>query len=248
MQGEIAMADEVAVLIDFENLRYGLLNNHGIEPDIMALVDRAKKYGRPTVMRAYADFSEHPEAIKRQLQIAGVEAIDIPVKKTTYTKGGQNVERIKNAADMVLALDSIIQAVDADANGMKKVFFIVAGDRDYIKLVTLLKNRFGQRVVICGVPGSTAGDLVSAAGEEDHIEIEKRDPVDVHLLKSSICSMVKKGPSPLSYWGTERYRSVVPRPAPKNTRLRKREKRCDWRSCDRGYSDTRSFYRSAWVN
>jgi uncharacterized LabA/DUF88 family protein len=194
------IADEVTVLIDFENLRYGLLNNHGIAPDVLALVERAKKYGRPTIMRAYADFSEHPEEIKRQLQIAGIEAIDIPVKKTTYTKAGRDIERIKNAADMVLALDAVIQALDADSNGIKKVFFLVTGDRDYIKLVTHLRNRFGQRVIVCGVPGSIAGDLVSAAGEQDHIEIPKRDPVDPHLLKTAICAMIRRGPAPLTYW------------------------------------------------
>jgi len=83
------MPDEVAVFIDFENLRYGLLNNYGQEPNIMALVEKAKKYGRPSVMRAYADFTEHPPEITRRLQVAGVEAINIPVKRSTRSKGGR---------------------------------------------------------------------------------------------------------------------------------------------------------------
>ncbi len=54
------MPDQVAVFIDVENLRYGLINNYGIEPDFRAVVQEAQKYGRPSLMRAYADFAEHP--------------------------------------------------------------------------------------------------------------------------------------------------------------------------------------------
>ena len=70
-----AATDEVAMFVDLENLRYGLLNQFGLEPDIPGLVAKAKKYGRPTVMRAYADFTEHPAELSRQLQVAGIEAI-----------------------------------------------------------------------------------------------------------------------------------------------------------------------------
>ncbi len=165
------MTSEVAVFIDFENLRYGLLNNHGLEPDLASIVEKAKKYGRPSLMRAYADFTEHPQPLSRALQIAGIEAINVPVKRTTYSGGGKPVERVKNAADMVLALDAVMEALAADSNKMAKIFLLVAGDRDYVKLVTLLKNRFGQRVVIAGVPGSVSGDLVQAAAESDSIDV-----------------------------------------------------------------------------
>ena len=54
------MPDQVAVFIDVENFRYGLINNYGIEPDFQTVVQEAQKYGRPSLMRAYADFAEHP--------------------------------------------------------------------------------------------------------------------------------------------------------------------------------------------
>ena len=76
----------------------------------------------------------------------------------------------------------------------------MSGDRDYIKLVTLLRNRFGQRVVIVGVPGAVSSDLVTAAGESDDVEVAPTVPVDMHQLKSAIVAMVKKGPAPLAYW------------------------------------------------
>ena len=197
---EDIVMDEVAVFIDFENLRYGLLNDHGLEPNFREIVAKAKNYGRPSVMRAYADFSEHPDDLRTQLHISGIEAINIPVKRKIYTEGGKEIQRIKNAADMVLALDAIIEAVEADKSNKKKTFFLVAGDRDYVQLVTNLRNRFGQRVVICGVPGSIAHDLVAAAGEEDPIEIPKAQPVDPLTVKRDIVAMVKAGPSPLTYW------------------------------------------------
>lgn len=194
------MPDEVAMFIDLENLRYGLLNHYGQEPDFAYLVTKAKKYGRPSIMRAYADFTEHPSEITRQLQVAGIESINIPVKRTTYSSRGKEIERVKNAADMVLALDTMVEALEADANKITKIFLLVTGDRDYVKLVTLLRNRFGQRVVIAGVPGSVSGDLIVAAGEENAIEIEKPKPVGEHALKCAIVAMVKGGPAPLRYW------------------------------------------------
>ncbi len=55
--------------------------------------------------------------------------------------------------------------------------------------------------MIVGVPGAVANDLVDAAGgKADPIEVETPPPVDKHQLKSSIVSMVKKGPAPLRYW------------------------------------------------
>ena len=47
---------------------------------------------------------------------------------------------MKNAADMVLALGAVTQALEADNTGKKKTFIIITGDRDYIKLATLLNS------------------------------------------------------------------------------------------------------------
>ena len=192
--------DEVAVFVDLENLRYSLLNLYGQEPNFHYLVDKAKKYGRPSVMKAYADFSEHPQFIRQQLHVAGVEAINVSVKRIKRPGDLKGIERVKNAADMILALDAILEAADADASNKVKTFLLVTGDADYIKLVTQLRNRFGQKVVICGVQGATGGDLVASADAEDRIEVVKPEPVDKHELKTAIVKMVKKGCSPLKYW------------------------------------------------
>ena len=152
---------EVAVFIDLENLRYSLLNLYGQEPSFSAVVEKAKTYGRPSVMRAYADFAEHPHSIRQQLHIAGIEAINVNVKRVKRPDAPKGVERVKNAADMILALDAVLEASDADASSKKKTFLLVTGDADYIKLVTQLRNRFGQKVIICGVKGAIGADLIS---------------------------------------------------------------------------------------
>ena len=195
------MSDEVAVFIDLENLRYGLLNQYGIEPDFNKIVEKARAYGRLTMMRAYADFSEHPPEISRQLTVAGIEAINIPVKRTHVHSGGVQVERVKNAADMVLAMDMLVEAFDADVSHKSKVFIMVTGDSDYVKLVTQVKNRFGHRVIISGVPNTVSNDLVVAAGNEaDYYDAPAIESVDMEDLKRAIVEMVQRGPSPLQYW------------------------------------------------
>ncbi|MBI4232935.1 MAG: NYN domain-containing protein [Chloroflexi bacterium] len=191
---------EVAVYVDLENLRYSLLNIFGQEPDFGKLVEKAKKYGRPSVMRAYADFTEHPEFIRQQLHIAGIEAISVNVKRIRRPGERRGVERVKNAADMILALDAIIEAMDADSNRKKKVFLLVTGDADYIRLVTNLKHRFGQRVIVAGVPESIANNLVTAADSSDPIEVQRKPPADKVLVKKALIRMIQGGPAPLRFW------------------------------------------------
>lgn len=196
----MANDEEVAVFIDLENLRYSLLNLYGQEPNFIPIVEKAKKYGRPSVMRAYADFGEHPHTIRQQLHIAGIEAISVNVKRIKRPDDRKGIERVKNAADMILALDAILEASDADASKKVKTFLLVTGDADYIKLVTQLRNRFGQKVIICGVKGAIGADLVAAADDKDDIEVDKREPVDEHELRTAIVKMVKKGCAPLKFW------------------------------------------------
>ena len=81
-----------------------MLNDFRREPDFSYLVEKAQKYGRPSMMRAYTDFTKHPSELNRQLQIVGIEAIHIPVKRNRYMKGKDTIKRGKNAADMALPL------------------------------------------------------------------------------------------------------------------------------------------------
>ena len=101
---------------------------------------------------------------------------------------------------MWLALDAISEASDADAAQVSKTFILVTGDADYIKLVTQLRNRYGQRVIVSGVPGSTSNDLVSAANEADPVDVLEVHAAEDFEVKRALVRMAKRGPAPMEFW------------------------------------------------
>jgi len=185
---------QVALFIDVENIRYSLLNDYGAEPDFQVLMEKARKYGRVAEARAYADFSEHPESVRRQMDIAGIRAQDIPLRRSRSAGG---VERVKSSADMHMVLDIVETVLDRPT---VDTFVIVAGDSDYLRITTWLRNRFDKRVIICGVPGSVASTLASAASEIDPLEVPQPDESQADAAVEALVRMIKKGPSPLEYW------------------------------------------------
>ncbi len=187
-------AGQVALFIDVENIRYSLLNDYGVEPDFQVLMEKARKYGRVAEARAYADFSEHPESVRRQLDIVGVRAQDIPLRRSRSAAG---VERVRSSADMHMVLDIVETVLDRPT---VDTFVIVAGDADYLRITTWLRNRFDKRVIICGVPGSVANTLAAAASIVDPIEVPLPDESVLQAAVEALVRMIKKGPSPLEYW------------------------------------------------
>ncbi len=169
---------EVAVFIDFENIRYSTINSFGREPDPLAWRDKALQYGLMSVARAYADFDQHPPQVRTRLDVAGFEAHHYPVKRTSDSHGR---EKLASRSDLNLVVDIINTAlVRPDI----EIFLLFTGDKDFIRLVTTLRNRLGRRVVICGVPGSVSPDLVAAAGEEDTIEMSQSADVDIAVIQA----------------------------------------------------------------
>jgi uncharacterized LabA/DUF88 family protein len=176
--GRTGRADEVAVFVDYENIRYSTINSYGQEPDPVAWRDKALKYGLMSVAKAYADFDQHPQQARTRLDVAGFEAHHYPVKRSTDSQGR---EKIASRSDLNLVVDIINTAlVRPDI----RTFLLFSGDKDFIRLVTTLRNRLGLRVIICGVPGSISPDLVAAAGEEDPLEIEQSEDVDAAVIQA----------------------------------------------------------------
>lgn len=170
--------EELAVFVDFENIRYSTINSYGREPDPLAWRDKALKYGLMSVARAYADFDQHPPQMRTRLDVAGFELHHYPAKRTSDITGR---EKIASRSDLNLVIDIINTAlVRPDIN----TFLLFTGDKDFIRLVTTLRNRLGKRVVICGVPGSVSPDLVIAAGEEDLLEIAQSPEVDIAVIQA----------------------------------------------------------------
>ena len=169
---------EVAAFVDFENIRYSTINSFGREPDPIAWRDKALKYGLMAVARAYADFDQHPPAVRMRLDVAGFEAQHYPAKRTSDASGR---EKIQSRADLNFVVDVINTALTRPD---VKTFLLFTGDKDFIRLVTTLRNRLGKRVVICGVPGSVSPDLVAAAGSEDPLQVAQSADVDKQVVRA----------------------------------------------------------------
>ena len=192
MQG--AGAGEVGLFIDLENIRYSYLNVYQIEPDVSALIEKARKHGRVSVAMAYADFNEHPQWVRRGLDVAGIAARDIPVRR--FIRDGQ--ERLKSSADLHMLMDIMETALDRP---QVSTYVLMTGDSDYIRVITWIRNRFDKRVIVCGVPGTISQDLVAAAGESDHLEAGQG--VTTHALLScveAVALMMKRATPPTGFW------------------------------------------------
>jgi uncharacterized LabA/DUF88 family protein len=74
------VSDEIALFIDFENIRYSLINVQRREPDPQELIGVARRFGTVMVARAYADWQRQPEFFKGSLTAAMIDRIDCPAK------------------------------------------------------------------------------------------------------------------------------------------------------------------------
>jgi uncharacterized LabA/DUF88 family protein len=165
----MAESEGVALFIDFDNVRYSLLNERGREIDPQELMAKAKRYGRVVAAKAYADFSEHPAEFRRSLEVAGIDVRDIP-------KGGMIKSRSKKSSpEIAMVLDVFELLLDRPSID---TLMLMTGDRDLIRLVTMTRHRFGKRVVISGVPETVSRDLAAAADTLDPLvpPIDEPDP------------------------------------------------------------------------
>ena len=144
---------EVALLIDFENIRYSVLNTYHRELCGSMLMDVARRYGLVTLARAYADFTDHPERVQRDLQVSGITAVNVtPLQVGDRPKGG---------ADMEMLIEIFESLLDRP---FLATYILMTGDRRFIRAATMIRNRYGKQVVIGGVRGSVSNDLIEAAG------------------------------------------------------------------------------------
>ncbi len=155
---------EVGLFIDFENIRYGLMNNFGQEPDPQLLMEKARKYGPVAVAYAYADFTQQPSLYRRKLEVAGITPSDVPRRSPDVPH--------KSSADMAMLMDIIDCLLDRPNVG---TLVLMTGDSDFIRVTARARHRFGKQVVIAGVPGSVSADLIESADlydplRDDHLE------------------------------------------------------------------------------
>src|SRR5271157_4488832 len=82
------MSEDFALFIDFENIRYSMLNIQRREPDPQELIAVARHYGTVMVARAYADWSRQPEPFKGSLTAAMIDRVDCPAKQRDRIRMG----------------------------------------------------------------------------------------------------------------------------------------------------------------
>src|SRR5262249_6122602 len=139
--------------IDLENVREGIRQAYGVELAPSLLIEKARKYGLVNVARAYADCDGIPPEMLREMRVNGIHAVD---SKSHVVGDGR-----RSAAALDLLMDLIETLLDR--SGIPTVL-LLSGDRDFVRVVTMARNRFGEEVIISGVPGTVSADLIDAAG------------------------------------------------------------------------------------
>lgn len=145
--------EEVALFIDFDNIRYGYLNTYRCELEPIELMEIAREYGRVVTATAYADFTEHPTKFRRSLEVAGILPRDIPKRNTGSPK---------SSAAMVMLMDVIDCLLDRPDVA---TYVLMTGSSDFIRVVARARHRFEKTVIVSGVPGTMSQDLVESANE-----------------------------------------------------------------------------------
>ncbi|MBI1381917.1 MAG: S1 RNA-binding domain-containing protein [Planctomycetaceae bacterium] len=142
-----------AVLIDFENVLYGLSNRFGAQRAaelvcIGELLNLVRERLWPSVRRAYGDFrSRELGAWQGELYRQGFEVVPV------LSRHGNGLR--KNASDIRLAVDAIELALTSPHI---ETFVIVSGDRDMVEIVRCLQ-RHGKRVWCVAPEASASSDL-----------------------------------------------------------------------------------------
>jgi hypothetical protein len=145
---------KVALLVDFENLVFGLEEVHGdefagyVEPELLFRL--AEEYGQVVVANAYADWrSRSVNQFQTDLYRLGLDLVHVFAKRQQ--------SRVKNAVDVKMAVDAV-EAIWTLPH--VTTFVIVSGDRDFIHVLKTLR-RHGKTVVGVSPDQSVSEDFAS---------------------------------------------------------------------------------------
>jgi uncharacterized LabA/DUF88 family protein len=151
---------DVALYIDWENIKYSLWNRDGRAPNALTLKEAASAYGRVVVAKAYANWQEaQHQADPNDLYSAGIEPIYVPTRTYNTTDSLKAATRRKNSVDIKLTVDAVDYCL---MNPNIQSFVLVTGDGDFVHLVNSLRSR-GKQVVVVGCSWSTSWQLTSSA-------------------------------------------------------------------------------------
>ena len=148
--------NDVAVLIDYENLYYSVTQYYVGFPNLEQIIEAAEKYGRVASCQAFADWSQFERSLSFLLR-AGIQPVFCPARSTDPSQ----IQEKKSSVDPTMCV-----------HAMKLLYtypniytlLLVSGDRDFIPLV-IEARQMGRKIVVLGVGHSISFDLAALADD-----------------------------------------------------------------------------------
>lgn len=151
------MPEDLAIFIDWENIYISTVTEYNSKPNVSAILEKSREYGRIVSATAYADWTEGDfRNAPPTLYSNGISPRYISAR---YFPGGKASKRRTNSIDVMLAVecsDFLHKHPQVDT------YVLVTGDGDFIPLVSLLRSQ-GKTVVVIGVSEATSYHLIESA-------------------------------------------------------------------------------------
>ena len=151
------MPEDLAIFIDWENIYISTVTEYKSKPNVSAILEKAREYGRIVSAAAYADWTDGDfRQAPPTLYSNGISPRYISAR---YFPGGKSQKRRTNSIDVMLA----VECSDFLHNHPQvDTYVLVTGDGDFIPLVSLLRSQ-GKNVVVIGVSEATSYHLIESA-------------------------------------------------------------------------------------
>ena len=151
------MTEDLAVFIDWENIYISTVTEYSAKPNVSAILEKAREYGRIVSATAYADWTDGDfRDAPPTLYSNGISPRYISAR---YFPGGRSSKRRTNSIDVMLAVEC---SDFLHTHPQVDTYVLVTGDGDFIPLVSLLRSR-GKTVVVIGVSEATSYHLIESA-------------------------------------------------------------------------------------
>jgi uncharacterized LabA/DUF88 family protein len=151
------MPEDLAIFIDWENIYISTVSEYKSKPNVSAILEKAREYGRIVSASAYADWTDGDfRDAPPTLYSNGISPRYISAR---YFPGGKSQKRRTNSIDVMLAVEC---SDFLHTHPQVDTYVLVTGDGDFIPLVSLLRSR-GKTVVVLGVSEATSYHLIESA-------------------------------------------------------------------------------------
>lgn len=151
------MPEDLAIFIDWENIYISTVTEYNSKPNVSAILEKSREFGRIVSATAYADWTDGDfRQAPPTLYSNGISPRYISAR---YFPGGRSQKRRTNSIDVMLAVecsDFLHKHPQVDT------YVLVTGDGDFIPLVSLLRSQ-GKTVVVIGVSEATSYHLIESA-------------------------------------------------------------------------------------